>query len=435
MTLSDNDHDLAPTELRSVEARHLLLAATLGVSIGALALAFQGAASWISEAQGYLALTFTSPFLSCLSVVATCAIAGAIAGLLTQYIAPEAGGSGIPHVKAVLQHTQTLRGMKIILVKFIGGALIIGTKFSLGREGPTVHLGAALADDLSNRARAPKHLRDHLIACGAGAGLAAAFNAPLAGFLFIIEELRREANSITIGMALIGAVLADSIVQMGTGSGPILQVGPLEAPSIWATPVIILIALAATAAGLLFNHGLITALRTTPSSIPLWLRGTAAGLLVGCAIYFCPPLTQDLQGTFATVLTHPPQATVAWSLLLSLGALFILKMLLTVVCYATGVPGGIFAPMLAQGVFVGILVGHLAALTPFEVPSPPVCALVGMTALFAASVRAPFTGVVLLAEMTGAFNLLLPLMSAALIAYLVAELIGSKPIYERLMRT
>ena len=91
--------------------------------------------------------------------------------------------------------------------------------------------------------------------------------------------------------------------------------------------------------------------------------------------------------------------------------------------------------MLVQGVFVGILVGHLSALTPLEVPSPVVCALIGMTALFAASVRAPFTGVVLLAEMTGAFNLLLPLMAAALIAYLAAELSGSKPIYERLMKT
>lgn len=434
MTEPDSDHAVAPSELRAIEGRHLLLAAVLGISVGAIALAFQKAADLVSEAEFHLTFGYSSPLFSCLSIITVCALAGAIAGLLTQYGAPEARGSGIPHVKAVLAHEQNLRGLRILLVKFFGGALVIGSKFSLGREGPTVHLGAALADDLSKRAKAPQHLRDHLIACGAGAGLAAAFNAPLAGFLFVIEELRRESNSITIGMALIGAVLADSIVQMGTGSGPILPIGPLEAPSLGATPTILLIALVATATGLLFNQALVTAVRKTPASIPLWVRGAVAGVLVGCAIHFMYPLTEDLKGTFSTYLTPHPRSTDALRILLACGTLLILKMLLTVTCYATGVPGGIFAPMLAQGVFVGMLVGHLAALTPLEVPPPVVCALIGMTALFAASVRAPFTGVVLLAEMTGAFNLLLPLMAAALIGYVVAELSGSKPIYERLMK-
>ena len=435
MTQQDADHTLAPTELRGIAGRHLLLAAIVGLLVGTIALAFQKASAVVSEAQSYLSFGYSVPFLSCLSLIAGCALAGAVAGLLTQYVAPEAKGSGIPHIKAVLAHEQNLRGIRILLAKFFGGALVIGSKFSLGREGPTVHLGAALADDLSKRAKAPQHLRDHLIACGAGAGLAAAFNAPLAGFLFVIEELRRESSSITIGMALIGAVLADSIVQIGTGSGPILPVGPLEAPSIWAIPVIALIALAATATGLLFNQALVTAIRKTPPSIPLWLRGGVAGVVVGCAIYFFNPLTQSLEGTFGLYLTPHPRSTDALRIIFGCGTLLILKMLLTVACYATGVPGGIFAPMLVQGVFVGILVGHLSALTPLEVPSPVVCALIGMTALFAASVRAPFTGVVLLAEMTGAFNLLLPLMAAALIAYLAAELSGSKPIYERLMKT
>jgi CIC family chloride channel protein len=366
-----------------------------------------------------------------------CALAGAIAGCLTQYIAPEAGGSGIPHVKAVLEHTQSLRGIRILLVKFVGGALVIGTKFSLGREGPTIHLGAALADDLSKRARAPQKLRDHLIACGAGAGLAAAFNAPLAGFLFVIEELRREAHSITIGMALLGAVLADSVVRIGTKAPTLLPMTDLDPPSILATPVIIIIALGATAAGLLFNEALVNAVRRAPRSLPLWVRGALVGCIVGGASYYAPtrPLTADLQDVCSAFLGGELQNSGTHLIALGFGTLLISKIVLTVACYATGVPGGIFAPLLVQGIFVGLVIGQLAAMLPLEVPSPSVCALIGMTALFAASVRAPFTGVVLLAEMTGGFNLLLPLMAAALIAYVVAELSGSKPIYERLMTT
>lgn len=115
------------------------------------------------------------------------------------------------------------------------------------------------------------------------------------------------------------------------------------------------------------------------------------------------------------------------------GLFFLSKLLLTVACYATGVPGGIVVPMLVQGAFVGLLMAKLASLASVAVPHEAVCALLGMTAFFAASVRAPFTGVVLLAEMTNGFALLLPLLGVALIGYFIGELSGSKPIYERLL--
>lgn len=431
MTDDQHTEELALSDLRDVRGHHLVIAACLGATVGGVALLFQTAVAWVSSVQNSLTSIVPSVALAAALLVIVCASTGALAGILTSAVAPEAGGSGIPHVKAVLAHLQTMRGLRILIVKFIGGALAIGNHFSLGREGPTVHLGAALGDELAKLSKAPRHLKDHLIACGAGAGLAAAFNAPLAGFLFVIEELRRDVTSITLGMALLGTVLADSIVQLGVGSGPNLSVTHIVTPHISAVPAIVIISLGAAGAGLLFNETLMAVVRWFPSSIPLWVRGIVAGFLVACGILLVPGVTEDIQSIFDNFVARATLTSISLS---SLGILFLLKLILTVACYATGVPGGIFAPILAQGVFVGLLCGALAAFLPLPVPEPTVCALLGMTAFFAASVRAPFTGVVLLAEMTNGFSLLLPLMGAALVAYFIAELLGTKPIYERLLQ-
>ena len=156
------------------------------------------------------------------------------------------------------------------------------------------------------------------------------------------------------------------------------------------------------------------------------------GCLVGACIHFLPMIVLDEQEVFRRFSAGTIFSEIS---ILTLGSLFVAKLLLTAACYATGVPGGIFAPMLVQGAFVGFLMAKVLALTPLDVPNAEVSALLGMTAFFAASVRAPFTGVVLLAEMTDGFSLLLPLMVAALTGYVVAELLGTKPIYERLLAT
>jgi CIC family chloride channel protein len=423
--------DVLPAEdLSLIHKHHLLLASGIGLGVGGVAVGFEWASSFVSHIQGYVTSSFARGGGSFVVGVLFCALAGGLVGALTQWIAPEAGGSGIPHVKSVLAHLQSLRGFRVMLVKFFGGALVIGSKFSLGREGPTVHIGASLADEVAKRAKIPNHLRDHLIACGAGAGLAAAFNAPLAGFLFVIEELRREVSSITLGMALLGTVLADAVVQFTFGGRPVLQVSDISVPALQTIPAILLIAIVATSGGLLFNKALVLGVTKVPSRFPLWARGIVVGCGVGMCITFAPSLVLDEQGVFELFSRGPSLVELSSTML---GVLFLGKLLLTVACYATGVPGGIFAPMLVQGAILGFMTAKFVALTPFTPPTLEVSALLGMTAFFAASVRAPFTGVVLLAEMTNGFELLLPLMVAALIGYFVAELLGTKPIYERLL--
>jgi CIC family chloride channel protein len=231
-------------------------------------------------------------------------------------------------------------------------------------------------------------------------------------------------------MALLGTVLADAVVQLGLGERPMLQLSAIVLPSPGTIPAILCISAVAAFAGLLCNQALVQGVAHAPSKIPLWARGVVAGCFVGGCIYFVPMIVLDEQGVFAR---FSPGAGFSEVSILTLGGLFVGKLLITVACYATGVPGGIFAPMLVQGAFVGFLMAKVLALTPLEIPQAEVSALLGMTAFFAASVRAPFTGVVLLAEMTNGFSLLLPLMVAALVGYFIAELMGTKPIYERLL--
>jgi CIC family chloride channel protein len=419
-----------PSELRAVRRQHLAVACLVGPLIGLAATAFQYAVSLVTRMETLVVSQIGDPTARLTVLILLCATCGGGAGYLTQRMAPEAGGSGIPHVKAVLAHLKTLHGLRVLLVKFVGGALTIGSRFSLGREGPTIHMGAAIAAEINKRTSIPLHLRDHVIACGAGAGLAAAFNAPLAGFLFIIEELRREAHSITLGMALLATVLADAVVRLCVGAQPILPISDLVSPYWNILPTLAAITLVGTAAGLLFNETLMLLAQRTPQRFPAWFRGAFMGCIVALCVWYLPSVTLDQHGTVRAFVgtslgAHTPAAVLL--------GLFCVKLGLTAACYATGVPGGIFAPMLVQGVFVGLSVAKLMSLTGLAVPTDAVAALIGMTAFFAASVRAPFTGVVLLAEMTNGFTLLLPLMGAALVAYLIGELSGSRPIYERLL--
>lgn len=427
MSVPSTDSNTTSCELRTIHGRHLAIACAVGPLIGLVATAFQYAITLITQSGSYLVAVADEALWV---EIVFCASCGGLAGFLTQRYAAEAGGSGIPHVKAVLAHQRPLWGLRVLLIKFIGGALAIGSKFSLGREGPTIHMGAAIAEEVTKRSKLPSHLRDHVIACGAGAGLAAAFNAPLAGFLFIIEELRREVHSVTLGMALLTTVLADTVVRLCLGSAPIMTATELTPPTLEMVPALVAITGAATLGGLLFNSTLIVAVTRLPSRIPSWLRGVAIGCVVALSIHYIPTITLDEQGVFNTFIGTTSGGSASVSLLL---ALFGLKLVITSLCYATGVPGGIFAPMLVQGAFIGVAIGKLLSLTSLGAPTDSVSALIGMTAFFAASVRAPFTAVVLLAEMTNGFQLLLPLMAAALVAYIVSERSGSRPIYERLL--
>ncbi|OIQ07906.1 H(+)/Cl(-) exchange transporter ClcA [Moorella thermoacetica] len=366
---------------------------------------------------GWLAL----PFLG--------ALTGGLAGWLTS-LAPETAGSGIPHVEAVLINLRRLVWWRVIPVKFIAGALAIGAGLSLGPEGPAVQMGAAAGKAVSDGFGRSKTEELHLIACGAGAGLAAAFNAPLAGVVFVLEELRRNFSPYALGGALVASVVADMVSRHILGPLPTFRL--IEAwPVLPLTtlPVFLVLGVLAGILGAVFNWSLLASLELGDrlSGFPRWLRAMLILFLAGILGYFLP----EVLGGGHLLAEEALAGRVAWTLI---PLLFVVKFLLTMISNSAGVPGGIFLPLLVLGALLGSLVGQVSGLLiPAFQGMVPAFAMIGMAAYFVAILRLPLTGVVLIIEMTGSYRHIVLLLFTCMIAYLVVETLGSRPAYEMLL--
>lgn len=355
---------------------------------------------------------------------------GAVAAIyLVRRFAPETAGSGIPHLEAVLRRYREMVWRRVLPIKFVGGVLAIGGGLALGREGPTVQMGGAVGAAVAEFMRATARERLTLIAAGAGAGLAAAFNAPLAGLVFVLEELQRDFRRGVFAAALIAAALADVVARSFAGQLPVFAVPSYPVPPLTALPIFILLGLTTGIFGVLFNQGLILLLDwfgRLPE--PLVLPAAACvGGAIGLVAWFAPQAV----GGGHSITEHVLVGEIA---LTAIPLWFLGRFLMTLTSYGSGAPGGIFAPLLALGALIGSAIGQTAhLLVPGIVDRPEIFAVVGMAAYFSAIVRAPLTGVVLILEMTGNYWQLLPLITACFCAYLVAEQLRDLPIYERLL--
>ncbi|MBI3946778.1 MAG: H(+)/Cl(-) exchange transporter ClcA [Armatimonadetes bacterium] len=410
---------------------HFTRAGAVGLLAGAVAVAFQWALFSVDQVRiQALAWLHQRPAWGWTVLPVLAAVMAGLAGRLTRRFAPSAAGSGIPHVEAVLLRLRPLNWRRLLPVKFAGGLLSIGAGLSLGREGPTVQMGAAAGKALAHVLRVPRRSESHLIASGAGAGLAAAFNAPLAGFIFVLEELQRELSPLTYGTALISALAADIITRAFTGQLPSFHVSGYPAPPLGALPLAALVGVVCGLLGVAFNRGLLGTLRQfhNPRWLPVWAQPVAVGALAGLVAWWLPEAVGSGHQTAEHILRGQiaaPQVILA---------LLAVKFGLTMVSYATGVPGGIFAPLLTLGALAGLLVGEAGArYVPGFTGAPAAFAVLGMGALFSAVVRAPLTGIVLIIEMTANYEQLFAVAVAALVAYLVAEHLREKPVYEALL--
>jgi chloride channel protein, CIC family len=409
-------------------------AVIVGLIAGGLALLFQWGLYYAELGRGWLRTQAHQQHLPgwLLLPLITAALCG-IAGWLTA-LAPEVAGSGIPHVKAVLLRLRVLRWRRVVPLKFFGGLLAIGGGLSLGREGPTVQLGAAVGQSLAGLLRVPRRSQLHLVACGAGAGLAAAFNAPLAGFIFVLEELRRELSPITYGTALIAAVSADLVTRGMLGQLPSFHVTGYPGFPLRAFPAVAVLGIAAGIGGVMFNRGLMLSLGlfSRLSRVPRWARVAAVGGLAGLLLWWLPEAVGGGHSTAERVLRGEFDGP---GVLQFLVVLLLAKFALTMLSYGSGAPGGIFAPLLVIGALLGLLIGRgTTALVPSLPIAPAAFAVIGMGAYFAAVVRAPLTGIVLIIEMTANYDQMFALAVACLIAYVVAESLGDTPIYDALLR-
>lgn len=405
------------------------LSALVGVLAGLLAVVFQVLVQGTETLRGSLHAELTTHgYLGGIALVGGGATLGALAVSLTRRYCPEAAGSGIPHVKAVVLSARRLRPKPLILIKLTGGLLALGAGMSLGREGPTVHIGAACAAYFATLLRLPSRTRRSLISAGAGAGLAAAFNAPLAGFLFIMEELRREMSRETYGNALVTSVTSVLVARALLGSKSDFILADVNALPLSVIPAVVLTGVLAAVVGVAFNKALLRLVEWRDSSKPM-IFGGVVGAMSGFLAIYLPEVNGGGHDLTLSLLRGETQHWLQWILVL-----LVVKLLFTVLCFSSGVPGGILAPLLTMGALTGGLVGGTLRHFSAELASQPTfLATVGMAAVLSASVRAPLTGVVLIVEMTGQYHLLYFLLLASFISYLLAEWFEHEPIYEALL--
>ncbi|MEM1368651.1 MAG: chloride channel protein [Cyanobacteria bacterium P01_H01_bin.15] len=358
---------------------------------------------------------------------------GFASGWLLENFGREAVGGGIPQVKASLSRYRVPLTLRIAVVKALGTVGVLGAGMALGRRGPTVHIGAALAGQLSRwLPTSPEHRRQ-MIAAGAAAGLAAGFNTPIAGVLFVIEELMRDISGLTLETAIlasfIGATVSRFLLNQADLTLPAdVFRGPVIAPFTAAEiPFYILLGIVAGVLGALFNRGVLFSWGLNRKSrLPLSWRISGAGILTGLVISQLPIIFRDNAGLWNFLINTDGE----WELKASA---FVIYFVLTLLAAGSEAPGGLFSPALILGAALGFLVGQIPV-AAFNLGNSNLYALAGMGAFFTAVVRVPVTAIVIVFEMTANFSLVLPLMLACASAYLVAETVSPGSLYQHLLR-
>jgi chloride channel protein, CIC family len=406
-----------------------LLAPFVGAVAGFFAVIFRLALKRADSLRDTLIASAHGGALTGFLFVSTlCAAGSAVAAWLVRRYSPNASGSGIPHVELVLTGELPQAPYRLIPVKFFGGLLAIGSGLALGREGPSVQMGASLANLLGKVFRRNEEDCKAFLAAGAGAGLATAFNAPIAGAIFVLEELVRRFDT-RIAIATFGASAgAIAVARLFLGDTPDFHVEALPYPSFGTVPVHLVFGVIAGLLGVAYNRTLLGTLAAAEKlrHWPVELRGAVVGAAVGILAWFAPGLVGG--GDEITQRTLSGGETVGM-----ISVVFLLRFALGAVSYAALTPGGLFAPMLVLGAQLGFLYGTVCSYWfPTVAPNTTSLAVVGMAAFFTAVVRAPITGIVLTIEMTSSFTMLLPMLAACFTAMAVPTLLGDAPIYDSL---
>ncbi|MGV2289384.1 H(+)/Cl(-) exchange transporter ClcA [Trinickia sp. YCB016] len=406
-----------------------LLSLMVGAVAGLVGVLFRRS---LEEADRFRALFLTwahaENVLGFCIVVVAIAASTALAVWLVGRFAPQASGSGIPHVEAVLHGEQPPAQIVLIPVKFVGGVLAIGCGLALGREGPAVQMGASIAHRIGTLFRRDAANCRVLLAAGAGAGLAAAFNAPIAGAVFVLEELVRRFETRTAISALGASAGAIAVARLIHGDLPDFRLMAQPFPGFGTVPSYLALGVVVGMLGVAYNKAILGALKVA-DRLSRWPAEARAGLVgagVGVLAWFAP----DLVGGGDAIAQRALEGTGS---LTAIALIFIVRFALGAVSYAAGTPGGLFAPMLAVGAQAGLAFGKICVhWFPGVTADPAAFAVVAMAAFFTAVVRAPITGIILATEMTGNFTLLLPMLTACFAAMIVPTMVHCPPIYDSL---
>ena len=411
----------------------------LGAGLGAVVFHWLiVAAQWVFFEQGARIFGFLGDYY----IVIVPVLGGLIGGPLVYYFAQEAKGHGVPAVMEAV----ALRGGRIrprvAVVKSLASSICIGSGGSVGSEGPIVQIGAALGSTIGQVLNLSDERIRSLVACGAAGGISAVFNAPIAGTIFALEVILGEFRSTYFGAVVISSVIADVVVHIVSGAERAFTVPSYALSSPSELLLYALLGLAAAPVAVLYSklvdalEGVFDNWKGVPEALKASVGGILLGLMGAVAIVAGGGLTQSWSNG------HPMPSffgvgydVINLALLgqLALGTsvlLLVLKLLATGLVLGSGGSGGVFAPGLFIGAMLGSAFGHVVNLLfPGQVASAGAYALVGMAAVFAGSAHAPATSILILFEMTGDYNIILPLMFATVISLLISRAVEPESIY------
>lgn len=412
--------------LSNLHYRLIIEGVAIGAIAGALVSAFRVALGRADELRNYLiAASEKDPAIAVLCLMALALAAAAVSFIVVKE--PMCSGSGIPQVKGELQGRFKCNWMRVILAKFAGGVLVMTAGLSLGREGPSIQIGAMAGKGfsrLSGRLRSEERL---LMTCGAGAGLATAFGAPLAGVVFALEELHKNFSTEILLSTMAATITGDWIGSTIFGLKPVFSLRTdvsLPLSHYW---MVIVLGILLGVFGVFYNRAIAFSQDCFAKVKPAWLKpAIPCAAIIALAAYYPQAL-----GSGHELVSFAGDGAAGIKVLIVLLAI---KFVFSVMSFGTGAPGGIFLPLLVLGAVSGELFSQICGACGLCAdPHTSYFVILGMAGLFAAIVRAPVTGIILISEMTGIFYNMLPLAIVTFAAYLTAELLGGVPVYEQLM--
>ncbi len=352
------------------------------------------------------------------------AIGGLVVGPLVYFWAREAKGHGVPEVMEAVALKSGLIRKRLVIIKSLASAICIGTGGSVGREGPIVQIGSAIGSTIGQMVKISADRMRTLVGCGAAAGIAATFNAPIAGSMFALEIILGDFGLATFSPIVISSVIATAVSRHFLGDAPAFLVPAYELVSAWEFPVYVILGLFCAVVAVTFTKTLYRVEDIFDGlKFPEYLKAVIGGIILGLTSLLFPQILGVGYGAIDLSLTQ----SYAWWLLL---VLVIIKILATSITIGSGGSGGIFAPSLFMGAMAGGFFGTVVHnLFPSVTASPGAYSIVGMGAVVSATTHGPLTALLMLFEMTGDYKIILPLMITCIISSIIARQILKESIY------
>lgn len=408
----------------------LIYSGISGVLVGVLVNLYTFAANWLThESVKIYELTLEHLWAIPILLLGLVVIALIVSALLK--VTPECSGSGVPRTEGVLRGLLTFRWLRVLFTTITASILTYASGMSLGSEGPSIQIGATTATGACKMMHCRLAWTRYVQTGGACAGLAVAFNAPLTGIVFALEEVHKKITPMILLSAsssvLFATLVSNALSSIWGNGGYVFDMGVITALPTKNFYILILLGIACGVLAVVFNQGIIKSQKLTNKlKVPQWLKLVIAFLVCGIAGLLC---LDSLGGGHGLILKIGNMDFALKMLII----LFVLKMFLIILSFNSGATGGLFVPMLAIGALIGGIFGKICLMAGLDEIYYKTIVVISMTAFFGASVRAPITAMVLIVEVTGHLNGFLMTGFAICTAYFVAELFNAPPLYDALL--